>query len=133
MNIKTIIEIIIVNLHNIQCRAYIQIGENVILDEPSGTAREVLTRLKRTLVDEELEGKEFVDTNGVIPMCTHMYIKRTRKATIVRHAHKGKTCYIQKVLLPEDRLEPGMFYDLTEVIVESKGNSVTLKLRSYNY
>ena len=82
----------------------------MILDEPSGLAREVLNRLKRTLVDEELEGEKFVDTNGVMPM--HVY------TTIF--------------MLPEDKLEPEIFYDLTEVIVESKGNSVTLKLRSYN-
>ena len=35
---------------------------------------------------------------------------------------------VQSVLLPEDMLESGMFYDLTEVVVESKGNSITLNV-----
>ena len=34
-------------------------------------------------------------------------------------------------MLPEDILEPGMFCNLTEVMVESKGN-VTYKVLSYN-
>ena len=50
-----------------------------------------------------------MDTNGVTPMYTHMHISEPGKQLLLGMHTKGKcTTY----LLPEDRLEPGMFYDL---------------------